>query len=261
MEQNQENTTPIPSQPLPSNTKNNSLGIPIAIIIAAALIAGAIYLNGNANTPTPVPAGNNTNQEQVTPETTVRPVDDTDHILGNPNAPIILVEYSDYDCPFCKNFHETMNRIMSEFGQDGKVAWVYRHFPIRQLHPNSPKIAEAAECVASLGGNESFWSFSDSVFEKRAQNTLTDMSKLSIFAADAGVNVTEFEKCLADGTYTQSILESVQEAADAGARGTPHTIVLVGNQEGVINGAQPYETVKQIVSDLIKQIDNAGNNQ
>ena len=235
-------------------TKRNSLAIPAAIIIAAALVAGAIFLSGGSgpqdSTGTGGPSGPGDESEL-----TVRPVDETDHIRGNPNAPILLVEYSDYDCPFCKQFHETMDRIIDDFGTDGKVAWVYRHFPLEQLHPNAPRLAEASECVAELGGNDAFWTFSDLIFGERATNEQTSLSRLPEFAERAGVDAGQFELCLNSGKYSDAIEEDLQEALAAGGRGTPHTIVIVGDQQGVINGAQPYETVRQIVETLLSQIE------
>lgn len=95
-------------------------------------------------------------------EVTLRPVSADDHILGNPSAKIVIVEYSDLDCPFCKSFHNTMHQIIKE---DGDVAWVYRHYPIPQLHPNAPKKAEETECAYDQKGNEGFWKYADKIFE------------------------------------------------------------------------------------------------
>src|SRR3990167_1249729 len=124
----------------PSSTKN-SLAIPLSIVFGFALIAVAIYFSGMNKTVAPNTAQNN-GDTPVTTVSNIPPVDETDHIKGNPNAPILIVEYSDYDCPFCKSFHETMNRIIEEYGATGKVAWVYRQFPIPQLHQNAPRISE-----------------------------------------------------------------------------------------------------------------------
>ena len=239
-----------PTQPA-SNAKNN-LGIPVAIVIAAALIAGAIFFSNQG----PVVPGNTqgTDPEEQT-EIEVAPVTENDHIRGNPNAPIMIVEYSDYDCPFCKSFHETMERIMTEYGTDGKVAWVYRHFPLEQLHPDAPMIAEASECVAELGGNDAFWTFSDLIFSERDTNELTDITRLPEFAVTAGVDQAAFESCVASGKYTDKVNDSISEGIRAGAQGTPYSIVLVGDQQGVINGAQPYNTVRSIVENILSQIE------
>jgi protein-disulfide isomerase len=231
--------------------------MPIAIVVAAALIAGAIVYTGMSKSGTTQVANVAGQNEQKTAETEVAPVTDKDHIRGNPNAPIVIVEYSDFDCPFCKNFHETMNKIMAEYGANGQVAWVYRQFPLEQLHPNAPKIAAASECVASLGGNDAFWKFTDLVFGERATNEPTNMAKLPDYAQRAGVDSKKFSECVESGKFTDAIESDIAAAMKAGARGTPYSIMMVGDQQGVINGAQPYATVKQMVDTMITQLNGA----
>lgn len=230
--------------------ERSPLAVPIAIVIAAGLIAGAIYLTNRDTGPvTAQNTGTNRNGVEI------EPVTDEDHIRGNPNAPILMVEYSDYDCPFCKTFHETMKRVMSEYGTDGDVAWVYRHFPIPSLHPNAPRIAEASECVAELAGNDAFWTFSDLVFGERAINELTDMSRIPEYAEAAGASRDAFDLCYNSQKYQDIISQDIAEAQAAGAQGTPYTVLVVGDQTGVISGAQPYETVRQIIDSLLAQIE------
>ncbi|HEX4799172.1 MAG TPA: thioredoxin domain-containing protein [Candidatus Paceibacterota bacterium] len=248
-------------KPIPQR-QQSSLGIPIAIVIAAALIAGAIMFSSTQkNAPAPTDTEKNL-PEQQTPEVEVAPVTERDHIQGNPNAPIVIVEYSDYDCPFCKNFHETMNKIMAEYGSNGKVAWVYRHFPLQQLHPNAPKIAEASECVANLAGNDAFWKFSDLIFGERSTNEQTNILNLPKFAEQAGVDKGAFTTCLDSGTYTQQIADATEEALKTGARGTPYSFIIAGGQQAVINGAQPYQNVKQTLDAIVMQLEGgSGSNQ
>lgn len=246
--------------PVAQTAPRESLAVPIAIVIAAGLIAGAIYLGGGKTQPTAV---RGTDQGAAAAEATTefRAVDDTDHIRGNPNAPILFVEYSDYDCPFCKNFHDTMNQLMREYGESGKIAWVYRHMPLEQLHPNAPKIAEAAECVAKLGGNDAFWKFSDRVFNEKTTRDLTVMSRITEYATGAGVDKEKFENCYASGEMADKITASLQEGAAAGVRGTPHTFVIVGDDKTTINGAQPYSVVKQITDGLLEQLEGGTKGQ
>tara|TARA_B100000508_G_scaffold59047_1_gene45827 strand:+ start:4318 stop:5124 length:807 start_codon:yes stop_codon:yes gene_type:complete len=91
----------------------------------------------------------------------VTPVTKDDHIKGSFDAPIKVVEYSDFDCPFCSRFHVSMTAVVEN---NDDVAWVYRHFPLDQLHPQARAVARASECVAELGGNEAFWTFTDGYF-------------------------------------------------------------------------------------------------
>jgi protein-disulfide isomerase len=238
--------------------KSNQPAIPLAIVFGFGLIAAAVFFSGDGMgktaqnvDPSKVIADANGGVIEKGP---VRPVDANDHIRGNPNAPIVIVEYSDYECPFCKNFHETMNKVMDKYGSDGKVAWVYRQFPIEQLHPSAPRIAVASECVAELGGNDAFWKFSDQVFSERGVNEPTNMSRLNEFATTAGVDATKFNACLEDGRTKSLVAEDMTDGMNAGAKGTPYSVVTVGGQQGIINGAQPYEYVDSVLTTLVGQL-------
>lgn len=110
-----------------------------------------------------------------------------DHVLGNPNADVLIIEYSDTECPFCKQFHETMHQVMDQYGKDGKVAWVYRHSPIDQLHPKARKEAEALECANEQGGNDAFWKYADKLFEITPSNNGLDAAQLPVIAAMIGL--------------------------------------------------------------------------
>lgn len=90
------------------------------------------------------------------------PVTEDDYVRGPANARVTIVEYSDFDCPFCNQFHTTMNQIMAEYPND--VRWVYRHYPLTQLHPNAENVARVSECVQDVGGTEKFWEFADEYF-------------------------------------------------------------------------------------------------
>ncbi len=253
-----EQTTVAPSLNQPSaapKAAGSPYAIPGAILIGFAMIAAAIFFSGVAGktaAPGALPMGDDA---APTPEA-IRPIDETDHVRGNPNAPIVFVEYSDFDCPFCKKFHEdTMVKLMNDYGNEGRVAWVYRHFPLEQLHPNAPKIAEASECVAELAGNEAFWKFSDLIFGEREINAPTDMTKIADYAAQAGADKAAFTTCLNEGRHADKVAADLADGIAAGVQGTPHTFVIVGGQQGVINGAQPYETVKKLTDNLISQLE------
>lgn len=231
----------------------NSWIVPVAIVIGFGLIALAIFLSGGGQnsglfaSPAPATPGGS--------EARIRPVDATDFIKGNPNAPILIVEYSDYDCPFCKQFHETMNLLMDEYGVTGKVAWVYRQFPLTDIHPNSARISKNALCVGELGGNEAFWQFSDLIFQERNMNEPTNITRLPEYAERVGVNREELIRCLESDHIRERLARDVQDAVNVGFQATPHSFVIVGNQIAAIEGAQPYSVVKSIVDNLLIQLE------
>lgn len=240
------------------SSQQSSPAIPIAIICGFAMIAIAIFITSKNQTASP--SALTANQESAdtgTKTNSPRPVDDTDYIRGNPNAPILMVEYSDYDCPFCKQYHATMNQVMDEYGVTGQLAWVYRQFPLVQLHPNSPRVSEAALCVGDIGGNDAFWKFTNMVFEQREIDEQTNITKLPSYAEAAGVSASEYNECLQSGKMESVVVASTEDAFNSGARGTPYTILMVGDQQAVISGAQPYETVKGIVENLVQQLDGS----
>lgn len=225
------------------------LSVPIAVIIAGALIAGALYFS---NAKTPVKVAGNVPVANAT--VSMRPVTIDDHILGNPNADLIIVEYSDTECPFCKTFHATLQRVMNEYGKNGKVAWVYRHFPIDSNHPKARKESEAMECANELGGNTKFWEYTNALYNTTNSNNSLDPLELPKIAEAVGLDVTAFNTCLSSGKYAAKVEASVQDAQNAGANGTPYSVILSkdGTKTPITGGAVPYENLKNIIDALLK---------
>src|SRR6185295_1812236 len=116
----------------------------------------------------------------------------SDFIVGSPNAPIVLVDYSDFQCPFCSMIYPTLKKITSE--SNGQIAWVMREYPLYQIHPQALPAANAAECIADQLGNNGFWKFADTVFAD--QSKLNDGYYLQL-AQLLGANVTTFNACVA----------------------------------------------------------------
>jgi len=188
----------------------------------------------------------------------VKPVRPDDHILGNPAAPVKLVEFSDFECPFCKGFHSILKQVMDEYGKDGKVAWVYRHFPLDELHPKARKEAQAAECANEIGGNDAFWAYSDKLFEVTPSNNQLDLSLLPQIAAEIGLGRAKFEACLTGdargGKYADHIQSDYENASASGGLGTPYSIVIAPNGKSFpITGAQPYLVVKSLIDLALKE--------
>lgn len=223
--------------------------VPIAIVVAGALIAGALYFSGSKTSKSPTA----TLPDAVAAQD-MRPVDGTDHILGNPNAKLVIVEYSDTECPFCKQFHQTMKQVMDTYGKNGDVAWVYRHFPIDQLHSKARKEAEATECANELGGPEKFWAYTNALYQKTPSNNGLDAKELPIIAQEVGLDVSAFNTCLSSGKYAAKIEADYQDAVKAGGRGTPYSLIIT-KEDGTkipINGAQPYDSLKGTLDLLLK---------
>lgn len=257
-------------------SSRNSLAIPIAIVLAGVLVAGAVYMRG----PTTPSTTDDFKAENA--EINIQAVTNEDHILGNPNAPIIIVEYSDTECPFCKNFQKTMEKISAEYGKNGEVAWVYRHFPIAQLHSKAPREAEATECAAEIGGESKFWDYINKVFEVTPANNGLDPAQLVTIAEGLGIDTATFQSCLNSGKYTAKITASVEEAKKAGAEGTPYSVLVYNKalpkkvidavneisltfkfppgtftfspdkKKLAISGALPYEVIAEIVDVILE---------
>ncbi|MBI3938923.1 MAG: thioredoxin domain-containing protein [Betaproteobacteria bacterium] len=185
----------------------------------------------------------------------LRPVSKAqDHIRGNPGAPVTLIEYSDFECPFCKRFHATMKKVVEE--SNSKVKWVYRHFPLDELHPvKARKEAAASECAAELGGNDAFWKFADRFFELTPSNNKTNIDTvLPQIAREIGLDKARFASCLASGKYDRHIEEDYQNALATGGRGTPWSIIVSKSGKTYpLSGAQPYAAVKQLVELALRE--------
>lgn len=183
----------------------------------------------------------------------IRPVAvDRDHISGNPDAEISIVEYSDFECPYCKRFHATPKKLVEAF--DGKVNWVYRHFPLSFHNPGAQKQAEASECAAELGGNDMFWQYTDQIYERtRAGGQGFPISSLAPLAAELGMDEQKFSECLDSGRYTDRVQEDLDEGTSIGIRGTPGNILL-NNRTGktlVRSGAQPFNVLKADIDRML----------
>ncbi len=208
--------------------ENKQYLTPLAIVVAGLLIGGALYFRPA----TTAPSGN---QQAKTDLSKLAPVKAGEHIRGNIKAPLKIVEFSDLECPFCKAFHLAMEKLYDKYGASGKVAWVYRHFPLdkgaQPLHPKAGPEAVAAACVAKLAGNDSFWSYIDRIFEVTPSNNGLNLDLLPQFAADLKVDQAAFTKCTTNNEVKSIIDDHYEDGVNVGVDGTPYTIVLLPNNE------------------------------
>lgn len=194
------------------------------------------------------------------------PVTSADHILGNPDAPIKIVEYSDPSCPYCKIFHPVMKKVIDEYGPSGKVAWVYRSFPIDKpgsrpdggiLHPNAGYEAQAQECAAALGGNEAFWKFTDRLYEvtQSDQGITLDRSEAPKIAAYIGLDAINFNECLSSERFKGKVEKSYLDGLNAGVSGTPYSIIITPSGSKIpLVGLQSHATLKQAIDALLSEV-------
>lgn len=219
---------------------SSSRTLPIAIVVSGVIIALAVYLS------TPHRA------TVVSDPTLMRPVSAADHIFGNPAAPVIIVEYSDFDCDFCKGFHETLHQLIATEGGEGSVAWVYRHFPLTEIHPTALARARAAECAGAVGDATAFWHFADQLY---ARQPLEGTSYGEI-AASIGLPGEAFATCYADasGTLNARIEADRENALAMGAQGTPFSLIIAkGHAPVVIDGAASYSDLTTLIDQLVRQ--------
>lgn len=240
----------------PSQTQTsllaNPLTIPISIVLAGVIIGGALIVGLRLPSSSTARALQPQGAEQFAGDLeAMSPITGDDHIRGNPDAPVKIVEYSDTECPFCKAFHSTLQKAVQEYGND--VAWVYRHFPLDQLHSKARKEAEAMECANELGGNEAFWKYADRIFEVTPSNDGLNPADLPKIASFVGLDVQKFNTCLSSGKYAQHVEVDTQNAQATGGSGTPWSIVVAPNgKKYPLSGAQPYEAVKQLIDLAMK---------
>ncbi len=233
--------------------KQSPVNIAAAILTGAAMIAIAlIVVLHPANT---APSASDT-QQPTTPTTipadiaTLRP-SDTDHIRGDANAQILIFEYSDSDCPYCEQFHPTLEQVVNDY--KGKVAWVYRYFPL-DIHPNSTTEAIALQCVGQLGGAKAFNSYLDTVINVTLAPNPKSNQALTTFATQQGIDGAKFAACTADPATEATIVASSKEAQAIGAQGTPFSVIVnvkTGKQI-IVPGAYPLAAVEKDIDSLLK---------
>lgn len=241
---------------------NNFVILVLAVLFAiGGFVGGSLYTEnrmlrgGTAGTNVAAPtaaapeaageSGPTANQMAQLPDVT-----GDDFIRGNAKAKVVLVEYSDFECPFCQRFHPTMLQVMEEYGD--KIAWVYRHYPL-PFHPNAQKSAEASECIAQQGGNEAFWKFADAIFAKNEElGGKLDEAAIKTSAEAAGVNMATYQECLDSGKMADAVNADMTSGSNAGIAGTPGTYIVVdGEPKELIPGALPYEQVKAMIDQYL----------
>jgi len=233
-----------------SNKKSNSFlfGLTTGIAITALLGFLAMTITNSLKTektqaePTQAVEKENEDPTPIAPTPAAKvdiEIKDTDHVKGNKDAPITIVEYSDFQCPYCSKFHDTLNKVMKNY--DGKVNWVYRHFPL-DFHTYAIQAAEASECASD---QNKFWEYNDALFKSQKDIDEEIFAKL---AKDLKLDVNKFNKCMTSGKYTDKVESDYQSGVDIEVAGTPGAFINGAR----LKGAVPYAELEKEIEELLK---------
>jgi protein-disulfide isomerase len=185
-----------------------------------------------------------------------RAIDSTDLVTGDTKSNILVVEYSDTECPFCAQLHPTIKKIQDEYGS--KVAFVYRYFPLTQIHPDAYDEARAVYCVGKISGAKKRMDYIDEMFTYKIskKNMVLPKGGRESLAANVGVDQKTFNECMQGPDSGDAVNASTQEGIAAGVEGTPATFILVKNKTGyqvvsLVSGARPYEYFKAVIDQAL----------
>lgn len=187
---------------------------------------------------------------QEPPDVTVSMDDDA--VWGNSEAPVVIIEFSDYQCPFCKRYYKnTFPELDRDYIKAGKVKYVFRDFPL-EFHKQAPKAHEAAQCA---GDQEKYWEMHDKIFDNQSTIEVEDLKR---YAAEIGLYAPSFNTCLDSGKYASEVEKDTEEGRRLGVSGTPTFFIgksPVNGKETTgkrIVGARPYSSFKQIIDQLLQ---------
>ena len=222
----------------------------IGTFLFAGLFLLTLFFNPTGDNPSP-----NTGTNQIAPPTAANPptsaiqvkIDASDPILGDRDAEISIVEFSDFQCPFCQRAFTGALADMknSEYFKNGEVNLVYKHFPLNSIHPFAQKAAEASECANRQG---KFWEFHDQLF---LNQQALDVNSLKTYASQIGLDNNKFNTCLDRDEAAGKVASDLKQATDAQGRGTPYFILV--NKDGktvAISGAQPWQSFESAIQSL-----------
>ena len=231
------------------------------VILAAIIISGTILYNNSSKNNVTI-NGNTPNQQppQQQPIGSVKVSVDDDAVLGDKNAPVTLIEFSDYECPFCKrHFTDVYPQIKKDYIDTGKVKLVYRDFiAVLSHNPLATSEAMAAQCAKEQGQDSAYFKYHDEIFKRTTSNgNGIAVSQLSVIAKDLGLNVSQFQTCLDSNKHKDEVNKDIADGQKAGVSGTPSFFIGKSNTSGIIDGtiivgAQPFSAFKVIIDEMLK---------
>lgn len=171
---------------------------------------------------------------------------DDDAMKGDVKAPVTIIEFSDYECPFCKrHFEETYPQIMEKYVDTGKVNYVFRDFPLG-FHAKAKPAANAAECIREQGGDEMYFEYHDVLFNNQSAMSIDDLKG---YAAEFDIDQAQFDSCVDEGKYNSEVDKDIADGMKYGVRGTPAFFI----NGAVLSGAQPFSAFEAVIE---SELDN-----
>jgi protein-disulfide isomerase len=207
----------------------------VFIAVKISALSGVAVEENNvvAEAPTPSAKPSNNNAAAVDMATYI----DDDSVKGDKDAPVTIVEFSDYECPFCTKFYEqSLQLIEKNYIDTGKVKFIYRDFPL-SFHQNAQKAAEAAECA---GEQDKYFEMHDLLFEKGVSG---GVSAFKQYAKEIGLDTSDFDSCLDSGEMAQEVKDDFTAGQQLGVSGTPAFFI----NGKLVSGAQPYSVFEQVI--------------
>jgi protein-disulfide isomerase len=210
------------------------------VLLAILVIGGLVVLSGGSGNPTAAAVGaNQPSPSAPTPSATAKvDLNKVEHFLGDKDAEVVLVEWTDFECPFCGRHNEqTFGQIKTNYIDTGKIKYGLENFPL-SFHPNAQKAAEAFECAAKVGGEGAGGQMHGLLFKKGVSG---GVSAFKGYASEIGLDQSDFDACLDSGEMAGKVQADLQEGQAAGVRGTPgFAVVAADGTITPISGAQPY---------------------
>jgi protein-disulfide isomerase len=232
-----------------SHKSGFTLTTPMAIIIASIIIAGGLMGYGA------ITSGGSSNSVAKT-LFKGKAINASDFVEGKENSKVVVIEYSDPECPFCTQVSPTIKKLRTDYA--GKIAFVYRHFPLTQIHKHAFDEARAIACAGKVGGSAKYYEYLDNLFayQMNKQSTELPVTGKEDFAKAIGIDMTAFGTCMKDNQTAQTVTDSANDGVAAGVQGTPSTFILVKTRKGyeqvaMIDGARQYEFFKASIEEAL----------
>ena len=226
------------------------VGVAVVSVIGFLVMLGVVFNDDKpevaAGTQAPIVVDNNapvvpdTNQPEQ-PSAPVPAINDSDYVKTGSDAKVVIIEYTDFECPFCLKHHATMNQVLSAYGDN--ITYVMRHFPL-SFHQNAQKAAESAECAGEQG---KFYEMGEFLFKSNSDESMS-VDTFKGFAKDLGLDTAKFNTCLDTGKFTQKVNAQAASGQAAGVDGTPATFI----NGQLVSGALPFDNFKQIIDSLLQ---------